>query len=104
MSAAADYINEYLARNAPSFMAAPWRHMSPVVRALWHGQNAEIAAQEMADAPKPSAEYDRASDAMKRELAERERTLRDAWSSRQLERLSEGYDIPGIITSERLAS
>jgi hypothetical protein len=40
----------------------------------------------------------------KLELAERERILRDAWSSRQLERLSEGYDIQGIIASERVVA
>ena len=98
MSRAADYITDYLSRNAPSFMAAPWKHMSPVVRALWHGQNAELAAKEMADAPKPSDEYDRASDAMNRELAKREEVLRDAWATRRLERLS---DAPMTLTHTR---
>ncbi len=91
---AADVINEYLDRNAPSFMDAPWRHPSGVVLALWHKQNMWLAAKEMEGAEKPSDKYDRASDAYDKQKARYERAVRDAWSSRQLERLSEGYDIP----------
>lgn len=101
---AADVINEYLDRKAPMYLAAPWRHPSGVVRALWHKQNMWLAAEEMEGAEKPSDEFDRAFDAHVKHEKKYEEAVRDAWSSRQLERLSEGYDIPGIITSERLAS
>jgi hypothetical protein len=101
---AADYINEYLARNAPSFMAAPWRHPSGVVRALWHKQNMWLAKEEMEGAEKPSDEFDRAFDAHVKHEKKYETAVRDAWASRELERLSEGYDIPGIIASERVVA
>lgn len=86
MSTAADTIREYLARNAPVFLAAPWRHPSSVVRGLWAKQAMWAALKEMDHAAEPSAEYDEAYDLMCKAADKHREIIEGAWTNRCMER------------------
>lgn len=86
-----DIINEYVARKAPFYLAAPWRHPSSVVRALWQKQAMWAASKELTDCARPSAEYDEAYDLMCNAADKHREIIEGAWSVRCLERGS----VPG---------
>ncbi|HYD06524.1 MAG TPA: hypothetical protein VEC60_12405 [Reyranella sp.] len=75
-----------------------------LVRALWYYRYAQRVSRDagsMPSDPEAREQWDDLVAEVKYAISQCNRILADLRSSRQLGRLSEGYDIPGIIASER---